>query len=171
MNNSLYNNLKGVIVTLLEIGKYLLDIDTDKTKEFYSLTDEISCDCQGCRNFKKWSINLHKDLFSFFESLGVNPEKLEEMSICCKNKNGTVFYNGYYNICGKILQGKNEKIRISKNHYKYPDDALVEISESFSVSFFDNDIYLLNEDFPKPVIKMNINADVPWLLDEKCDCV
>lgn len=52
---------------VFEIGKYTLDIDVDKTREFYIRAQKITegCDCQGCRNYTKWAETLSVEPIPF----------------------------------------------------------------------------------------------------------
>jgi hypothetical protein len=108
---------------VFEIGKYTLDIDVDKTREFYIRAQKITegCDCQGCRNYAKWA-----------ETLSVEPKyTLEQWGV-------------------------------------FNENSEIALVENFKI-VFTNNVDLLEEGFPTPVIQMEISSDIPFLLEEECD--
>ena len=155
---------------LFEFGTYILDIDIERTRTFYDYAKAITdgCDCQGCRNYAQWAKKLSVEPKYVLESMGVLLEKSPEVYVNCPNEDGTLFYGGFYHLCGKIISGKNPWKVIGERSKALDEDTFVPLGESFQVSFTE-DIALLEKDFPTPVIQMEISASIPFVLSEKCD--
>lgn len=155
---------------LVEIGNYILDINVDRTRAFYQHAQAITdgCNCQGCRNYTKWASSLSAEPKFILESMGVQLEKSPEVYVNCSNEDGTLFYGGFYHLCGKIIQGKIPWKEIVENTKTFDQDAFVPLTDTFQVAFTE-DIALLEKDFPAPVIQMEISADIPFGLPETCE--
>ena len=69
-------------------------------------------------------------------------------------------------ICGTILEGKEAFVQIAPRCTQVNPDYQLHIGEDYTV-FFHNRIGLLGEDFPRPVIQMEVAMYIPWVLDEK----
>ena len=155
---------------LFEFGNYILDIDVDKTREFYIHAQNITadCDCQGCRNYVKWAEELSAEPKYTLENMGVLLEKTPEVYVNCSNEDGTLYYGGFYHVCGKIVRGKNPWMTITENSRTFDEGTFVSLADGFRVSFTE-DIDLLEENFPTPAIQMEILANIPFVLSERCD--
>lgn len=154
---------------LFEIGNYILDIDIERTRDFYnqaqSLTD--GCNCQGCRNYAAWAATLSEEPKYILERMGVQLEKTPEVYVNCPNDDGSLFYGGFYHLCGKIIRGNNPWKEIAENVRIFNEDAFVSLADDFKVAFTE-DVALLEKGFPNPVIQMEIVANIPFVLSEKC---
>ena len=155
---------------LFELGTYILDIDVEKTRIFYKHAPVISneCNCQGCRNYSKWAEELCAEPKHILERMGVQLEKTPEVYVNCQNEDGTLYYGGFYHLCGTIVSGKNPWKVIEGNAKEMDADALISLGEGFRVAFSE-DVSLLEKDFPTPAIQMEISAKIPFVLTEKCD--
>ena len=144
----------GMIFTF---GHYKIDVDTDETKRFYDQKEILGeCPCAGCRNFEKAIDILPADILNFFESLGVDIRKAAEWAASHTNKNGKVFYTGFCHLNGTILNGDSSEHRVH----------MIQILNDLQISF-QNDCYLLEKDFPSPMIQMEFVLFVPWVLPEE----
>ena len=152
-----------------EIGKYILEVDIDKTRDFYLCADSVvdGCDCQGCRNYEKWAVSLSAEPKYIFERMGIRLEKVPEVYVNCSNKDGSLFYGGFYHLCGKVIQGQEPWKEAGEELRTLDEDAFVALTENFRVAFTE-DVCLVKKDFPTPVIQMEILANIPFLLPEEC---
>lgn len=93
---------------IFQFGQHQVDIDVDKTRSFYENAPFISegCSCSGCRNYEKVIKALPPEVTVFFD-LGVDMRKVSEVYVNCTNSNGTLFYGGFYHLCGTLLAGKS----------------------------------------------------------------
>ena len=155
---------------LFELGCYVLDIDVERTKAFYARAEMITagCKCQGCRNYEQWATSLSSEPKCVLERMGVLLEKTPEMYVNGPNHDGTLFYGGFYHLCGTIVRGKDSLTDIEVNKNAFDEGAFVSLTKDFKVAFTDN-IALLEKEFPTPVIQMEVLANIPFVLTEHCD--
>lgn len=139
----------------VQYGLYVLDIDIQKTRSFYQKADPVTagCSCSGCRNFEKSFKTLPDEIKRFFDALGIDGKKPAEVYTNTVNADGLVSYGGFYHLCGRLLRGES---------------AWVAVSKDFHVSFVE-DCDLVEDDFPEPVLQMEIEANIPWVLGEPID--
>ena len=155
---------------IFEFGKYILDVDVEKTRDFYNRVEKITdgCDCAGCRNYEKWAISTDNKIKHVFYQMGAQIEKATEVYVNWVNKDESVFYGGFYHLCGKILQGCQVWDEINEKHCVLNEDVFLELGDNYRVAFTE-DILLIEENFPMPVIQIEILANIPWVLSEECD--
>ena len=155
---------------VFDFGKYILDIDVNKTREFYgqakALTDR--CDCQGCKNYAAWAEGLSPETKDRLETVGLSLEKAQEVYVKCRFPDGTLSYGGWYHLCGRILQGPDPWVRVDDRSRYLARECFVYMGEDYRVTFTE-DISLLDEEFPMPVIQMEIEAKLPFTLPEDCE--
>ncbi len=140
-----------------EFGPYILDVDTRKNTAIYKDLPLLTCgcDCQGCRNYVEAVKTLPNEIMRFFNAFGVDAQKPSEAFVIPDGSADSIQYQGWYPICGTILQS--------------PHDAdvpkLYSVTDHFRV-WFHNRADLLPEVFTAPVFQMEIDARIPWMLDE-----
>ena len=110
---------------IFQFGEYKIDVDVEKTRQFYDRAKTVSegCQCDGCLNFERAVDKLPQNIRDFFSALGVDMKKICEC-------------------------------------YVYP------LSPNFGVSFSDR-IDMPEPDFPLPVIQLDFDADIPWVLGKR----
>lgn len=97
------------------------------------------------------------------EKVGIRLEKPAEVFVNGDNADGSVFYGGFYHLCGRILEGDRGSRNDSDGACAIDELCFTELGKDFWAAFTEN-IALLEEGFPEPVIQMEIMADIPWLL-------
>lgn len=152
---------------IFEFGQYRVDVDIEKTKRFYENAKLIheNCSCDGCQNFEKAAKVLPQPVRDFFTGLGVDIQKACECYVNAARDDKTLFYGGFYHLCGKILAGENAW-KDTGNGSRWNEKAAYFITPDFQVSF-STDIALLEEDFPPPAIQLEFLADIPWVLEKE----
>ena len=155
---------------IFEFGSYLLDIDVEKTRAFYKRAAKVTdgCRCSGCRNYEAWAENLSEAPNGVMEKMGVSPEKPAEIFVNGLNDDGSVFYGGFYHLCGRILEGRKSSWNASRQCWDIGELSFEKLGIEYRAAFTE-DIDLLEDGFPEPVVQMEILADIPWLLKEKAD--
>lgn len=152
-------------------GSYALDIDIQKTRAFYQNADKVTagCSCPGCRNFEKAAGLLPVETKRFFASLGIDIEKPAEVYVNTVNADGSVAYGGFYHLCGRVLRGESAWVVVKSNkkvRTSYWDTSKTyAVSKDFRVSF-QEDCSLVEDGFPEPVLQMDVEANLPWVLEE-----
>ena len=144
---------------IFKYGQYTVDIDVEKTKAFYARAKRINevCPCDGCANFERAVKNLPEQVRTFFSRMGIDPAKVAECYVNTTNKDRTLMYGGFCHVCGTMLTGEFD--------WPWEKDAYA-LGPDFRISFR-NEISLLEEGFPKPVIQLEFIANLPWLLEKE----
>ena len=150
---------------IFDIGIYRLNIDVEQTKSFYEAAKDICCSCAGCRNFTKAVFQLPNDVMNFLNQFGIDAGKPAEMSAVCSSDGNMISYNGFYHICGTILEGTEPWVKVTEKQFRLDEKYIINLSNDFSC-FFIGDCHLLSKDFPKPAIQLEFSGSLPWLLDE-----
>ena len=144
----------------------MLDVDTDKTREYYSSAELITdgCDCDGCANFEKAAEVFPKPVKEFFGDLGIDPKKAADVFTCCAEDNGAKLrYMGCYVLFGTILSGEPvmlfEKVDENTSIGRVQEGNVFVIDEGYSVGFEPNGVLTGS-------LLMEISFIVPWVLDK-----
>lgn len=159
---------------ICKLGKNLLEVDVESTKRFYNNANIItdSCNCDGCNNFVSGTDKLPNEVLLFFSQFGININKPAEIFVNCAEDNGkSLFYAGFYHICGKMLSEtdcwKSYTDLKGSTAYSVCDENLYFVTEDLSVGFSKN-INLKEKDFPTPIIQMEILFHhFPWTLNKE----
>lgn len=153
---------------IFEFGQYKVSIDIEKTKKFYENADTVSksCSCDGCLNFEKAVGCLPHSVHKFFADIGVDMRKACECYVNHVNDDGTLFYGGFYHLCGTLSEGRSAWKNLCDKTAYWDTEAAFPISPDFHVSFH-KDIVLLEKGVPLPVIQLDFSADIPWVLEKK----
>ena len=153
---------------IFKFNQYVIDINIDKTRSFYQVAENIAdgCDFPGCRNFEKAVSHLPQEIVEIFNKMGIDMKKAREAYVNCKNLDGTLFYAGFYHICGKLVSGGSPWKETSQMSKELDEKELFKINENFQIGFQD-EVGLLEENFPLPVIQLEFFANIPWVLEEE----
>lgn len=145
---------------IFEFGPYRVDVDVDRTRQWYKTEPTASqcCDCDGCVNFDRAADLFPERVKSFFTALGADAKKPIEVFVNHTNKDGTLFYGGWYHLCGMLLSEGEELWQVTEGESFGP--------RGFQI-FFKGDLDCVQENCPRPVVQMEINADIPWVLEKE----
>lgn len=152
---------------LFDFGKFRVDVDIESTKTFYfkhGKTVLEDCGCVSCRNYYEAISEASDKVNSFFNSIGIDPQKSPEVTWCYTDENGIAYYSAIYHIVGTIIQSVDIYKRTEDNCFKQIIKNFYEIDKDFKVGFT-SEIVLLEKDFPKPCIQLEIEAYLPWVID------
>ena len=153
---------------IFQFGEYKIDVDVEKTRQFYDRAKTVSegCQCDGCLNFERAVDKLPQNIRDFFSALGVDMKKICECYVYCAKDENTLYYGGFCHICGTLLSGKSAWKPTSDSTACWDEKATYPLSPNFGVSFSDR-IDMPEPDFPLPVIQLDFDADIPWVLEKK----
>lgn len=156
----------------LEFGQFIIDADPEGTRVYYQTDPGITCTCSGCRNYARAAAGFPPELLDFFRALGIDPQKPAEVYVNCTRADGRLWYGGFYHLRGTLLQGEggwrpvsaDETSRISA----WDRESCYRAAEDFYVAFT-QEAALVDPDFPRPVLQLELDAAIPWLLEEEND--
>ena len=158
---------------IFNFGSYVLDIDVDRTRAFYGRPDvkttSEQCVCTGCQNYDAAILLASPKVLNFFESLGIDPRKPAEVYDLLggdPDEAGTMYYNGWYHVCGVRLQGDDAWVNVTDEMKHLEFAKMYAVDDSFKVSFEEGTL-MLHKAFPSPVLQMEIDAHLPWVLPNK----
>ena len=155
---------------VFRLGNYTLDIDVEKTRAFYDRPDIFTagkvCECIDCQNFDKAILTSSDTVLDFLRSLGIDPQKPTEIYnvIGDLEEAGTVWYNGWYYVCGTVLAlPESFQERKQNDNYLWENGYLPERDLPFLVlPMLSQD--LLHEEFPLPAIQLFVDTHLPYVL-------
>jgi len=150
---------------LFESGVYKIDIDIERTRNYYENEGQISCDCASCRNFLQAYKHIPAEIRQFFEAIGVSVEKPDELSPNFGYNIATANYGATYYVCGTILEGTNPWIQVDSHRYQINEQYYINPHEDCSL-YFSASPFLLHPGKPSPTIEMQVQFQLPWVLDE-----
>lgn len=145
---------------IFKYAHFTIDVDVERTRAFYQRADVPTmgeqCGCIPCQNFEKAILKAPATVLDALRVLGIDPQKpAETFSITGDmEEDGTIWYNGWYHICGTIVEGTEDW----EDAYS-PDPGFR--FEMLPVRRMD----LLHKAFPSPVIQLEIYTYLPYVLD------
>lgn len=153
---------------IFEFGPYKIDVDVDRTKQFYKTASRVSegCSCSGCRNYEKAVQKLPTVITDFFTSLGIDMRCVCEVYVNYANPDGSLFYGGFYHLCGTLLSGKSAWVPTNSTSSYWEDDRTFPVTDNFRISF-QQECHLLEKDFPLTALQLEVSANIPWVLFEE----
>ena len=148
---------------IFEFGHQKVDIDVERTRQFYLEDGILDCPCDDCVNYVNAVDKLPEPVKAFFDNIGVNIKNPDEISALNAVSEKTVVYNGFYYVCGNVLDNDNFGGGLEDN-----DDSHYEIAPHFW-AFFHKQFPLPQDQLPKPLIWLEFTGRIPWVLDKPCD--
>lgn len=148
-----------------QYGVYLLDVDADRTQAYYRSSPELSCDCDGCRNYRAAISHLSPAMGELLCGLGIDPAKPAEISVLYAPEEKELLYAGFFYVTGTILQGRDPWEQLGPRLRKRKEEYLIHLGETMSVSFTE-ECRLLDPEFPRPTLQVDVSFSLPWVMEE-----
>jgi|SRR5579862_3228458 len=151
----------------LVFARWELQCDPMATHELYRRRTTGSaegCGCLPCLNFAAARNRLYpSSVLNLFEQLGISYDREIEVSYNARIDVGKYHYAGFFHLVGKILNGADASRQIAANAWAFD---LEKVDERFQLGFTSR-IALLDKSFASlPVVQLEFQAIVPWLLAE-----
>lgn len=148
----------------IKIMNWILEVDVERTREFYQGYHQIThgCDCLFCKNFVAAVEQLPHEVLEFFHSLGIDPTKEGEVSEFCENADGTHLYSCFYHIVGQLISGPDCWTKTDEEISHLTGNFLEISGFTFGFTYC---ISLLPDDFPRPAVQLEVQGNVPWVLE------
>ena len=153
---------------IFEQGVYRLDVDVERTRAFYEakLVGD-GCDCAGCRNFGALRDRMPEHFTGFLRQFGIDPMKPAEMSAVYAPEKEYVLYDGWYHVCGIVLNSEAVWYQIEDTEKKKEQCEWGNLDAGSMMVYIEEKRDLLSAGFPEPVIQVNVMCVLPWVLDEE----
>ena len=158
---------------IFRFSNFVIDVDVERTREFYARDDRWQCSCQDCRNYDKAILTAPATVLDFLGSMGIDPRKPTEVfnTTGMIEEDGTIPYNGWLHVCGTLAEGPDTVIE------RVTEDGVRGLSYRWDLAYRPDPAYpfellptreidLIPENFPAPVLQMEINTRLPWVLPE-----
>ena len=151
---------------IFKFEPYVLDVDLEATRAFYSTAPLASedCGCLGCRNYESAMDALPKETVSFFSQLGIEMKKPRDAYVNMTNADESVLYGGWYHISGQLIEG-GIAWEPTAQGWRLGEKEIYTVLKSFRI-WFKKECTLLPDSLPPPAIELEFTADIPWVLDE-----
>jgi len=137
---------------IFDFGSFSIDVDVEQTRKYYTESPRTlteGCDCILCRNFLAAYDSLDHEIHRFFDSLGVDIRKAGDMTTMHGDRERNIlYYQGLCHVCGRIVDGCSKEC---------------EYLPAFKV-FFTTKCALVERSFPSPVLQMEVDMEVPWVM-------
>ncbi|HEK9101661.1 hypothetical protein KFD70_23185 [Bacillus pfraonensis] len=143
----------------IKIGKWILDVDIEKTREFYQKEFD-TCKCQDCRNYYILASNELKPAISdIFSLLGITPSKPAGLSAYPTENSEILLYMGHYHFVGKMLKGP----LCTTSHFT--EENTIEL-DGFCLGISE-ELLFVPEEFPEPILQLEFETKLSYVLHEK----
>lgn len=140
-----------------QIGEWFIEFDIIKTKLYYDRAS-LGCQCLYCENYRENCKSLTAEEVYLFDRFGIDPIKGSEFMEFGKAENGLTIYSGTYHFVGNIISGPNFSA------CEWDESKLVKIGRyKFG---FSNTLEFVPNDFPNPIVQLELIIDLPWLVEE-----
>ncbi|MDF2566833.1 MAG: hypothetical protein K0R90_289 [Oscillospiraceae bacterium] len=149
----------------IKTSKYILEVDYEKTKEYYTNAQQYECECIYCKNYIAAASGLPKETKEFLEILGIDYMKIALVSKLYADEN-KVSYDCYCRIAGWIMSNHAVEKRTQDNRVYYVR-VVEEIAEMGIFFHDDRNIFYDCHDFPDPCFEMNFKVFLPWKLEKR----
>lgn len=144
----------------IEFLQWVLEIDSDKTKEFYKKEQDV-CTCLDCENLRASCTFWDSSVMELFLMLGIDPAKPSHLSEFGEVDDGKRLYIGNFHVIGIIVEGRVCTSSIwNKDNTLTIGDITIAIEE---------DLTGVPDGFPSPVLQIGFEMRLPWVLEEASD--
>ena len=156
---------------ILQFGKNKIEVDVEKTRAYYEkeLLVSETCSCELCRNFVMAAESFSENVKNFFDSLGIDPRKVQEVFSGDEDGRKTVRYSGFTPFCGRVLDGgssvREREFKDGSKAYERDEENEFAVAENISVDF-ENGLIIEDDSFPRPASSLIFSCELPWLLPE-----
>lgn len=137
------------MVTRIEKENYIMDVDVEKTQEYYK--DIELCDCDNCCNFYEAINNRFSKLKDFFSEFGIDIARPDEIgSYVDASKQCVNYYFVAYTVTGTLI-----------NQDKYEIDIF---DDGLFLNIVIDEGYVPNTQTEKYFVITVYNIVLPWVL-------
>lgn len=141
----------------VKLADWTLDVDVDKTLHFNQNKLEV-CGCLYCKNFAAVIGQKHLLLRETLLEIGIDARTPNHVSYFEREEDRQYWALGNYHISGAMVHGEWSTMADWK-------DSNTTVVDGMKIGL-SKEMELLPRNFPKPVIQVNFEWLMPWVLDE-----
>ncbi|WP_203333610.1 hypothetical protein [Planococcus beigongshangi] len=141
----------------VKLADWVLDVDAEKTLDYNRNKLDV-CDCLYCENFAAVIEQKHALLRGTLLEIGIEATRPNHVSYFPGNKAGQHLAIGNYHISGILLKGEWSTME------DWHAGNTVEV-DGMQIGL-STEMELLPDDFPEPVIQVNFELVMEWVLEE-----
>jgi hypothetical protein len=138
------------MLTREKILHWEIEFDKELTAQAYRALSAYQCECVYCRNFRLAFGELSPTLIEFLQRFGIDPSQPAESAHYNPNEDGTHLYGWWYHFVGRIVHG---------------EESSADLLDQIQVEFRDRQD-LAPRNFPRPIVQLEVFANLPWVLSE-----
>lgn len=142
----------------IRLMKWFLEVDLNRTKEHYSKDCEL-CECLYCENYRDVCRGMEPTIVEIFTALGIDPAMPSHLSEFGEMEDGLRLYIGNYPLVGKLIEGED----CTDSEWNDSNTARI---ENFTFGFGKDALYGQEEE-PYSALHLEVEAQIPWLLNKK----
>ncbi len=154
---------------LFRFKNIIVDIDAEATRKFCREHDMINnCACDGCENYRQWAAeHCSSAIREQFRQFGIDDMRVFwELGLPYTDRafyarHGKLHYWGWYHVIGCIPKLTGDASRKVIKDCSQPAEDF-QIFPAFRAE-------LVSPEFPRPVLQLDIQADIPWVLKESVE--
>ncbi|AJD89590.1 hypothetical protein JMA_02730 [Jeotgalibacillus malaysiensis] len=142
----------------IQLKNWSIALDLAQTKTFYRKQTHW-CSCLDCENYREATKYIDSSIAKIFTALGIDLSKPSHLSEFGEMEDGTHLYMGCYHLTGQLTAGPH------CSDEDWHDGNTVKV-QNFTFGF-STEVTFAHEDLSEPVLQLNFEAQVPWVLEEK----
>ena len=147
-------------------GQYLVRIDDEVTRSFYTAHNELCATDQAHRNYAQWMSSRSEEVTSYFSSIGIDDHRQCNILECYQMEDGLIHTMSLYCVAGAIIQEPDANDLIGSLFASKTVDGIgLFIMHEDSIAESRNPV----NRFPSGQLLLCAMEDIPWLLDEPCE--
>ena len=151
------------------VARWQIEYDPDATRACYAQVaqgSQVTCSCDDCRNFAA-ALGQAFPLAArgVFDRLAIDQNKPAEVYTTGRVESGLHQYGGWFHFVGRIDSGADAWRQVDKEGKSFTGE-LEPFADPFDIGFTSR-VALLPEPFQgKPVVKLEFQTQIPWVLAE-----
>jgi hypothetical protein len=167
-----HKRIGGTTLNTLRILDWIVEVDKEKTRsvcaELPQISDDENCNCIHCRNWVEACSYFSEPVNVFFGQLGIDPTKEGEISWVCVNDDGSHLYQGFYHFVGRLIEGPDCMVPFPFGNEEFHGHNIVlqSLTNELRIGFTEKiSLRPGDETFPEPILQLEFNMDIPWVLE------
>jgi hypothetical protein len=150
-----------------KIARWEIEYEADATRACYAQVPQVvRCSCGDCRNFAAALEQAFPTAAKrVLDQLGIDHTKPAEAYATGRVDLGLHQYGGWFHFVGQINSGADAWRQVNKEGKSFTGE-LVPFTDHFELGFTSRVALLPNAFHGKPVVQLEFQTQIPWVLAE-----